>query len=63
MEDREGQRRIALVWSLPSATLAGGLLGAFVDSKAGTAPWCTIGFALLGFSGSVVQLLRAPKPP
>lgn len=63
MPDVEGQRRIALVWSLPSATLAGGLLGAFVDRQAGTAPWCTLGFGLLGFAGAVVQLLRAPKAP
>lgn len=55
-------RLIAIASTLPTVTLAGGLLGALVDRWLGSSPLGVLGFGALGFGTAVLQLLRSSRP-
>ncbi len=54
---------IALASALPGSTLAGGLLGAWLDDRFGSSPFGVVSLGALGFAAAVVQLLRTSRTP
>jgi F0F1-type ATP synthase assembly protein I len=65
MSDSGGWRRAwrasALVSALPTATIAGALLGAGLDRVLGTGWFATVVLGSLGFVAGVYQLFRGLK--
>jgi F0F1-type ATP synthase assembly protein I len=56
-------KAVALVSALPISTIAGGLLGAFLDRATGGGWILTALLGLLGFSAGILQLFRGLQNP